>query len=251
MSLVRRYMVMNPLMTVGNFRVIPYSPYAISAFSGCFRQRSENAEKSIRRIRDGVLFVHTIEKEKTFTRHRRKSTNMFWKLLFISVLGMSSAVKQRRFIYNTQQNPFPNSPFGGGGSAGMISPLGGSGGMTGAGSGTGYTPCIPSQQTCTLQCVNGYVKGPAGCDFCLCSNRALPSVTTIGPVLIDPVDAKGTTTMSQVPYVTSQGPSAKSQTTSVDCMAAKQACASSCGDKGYLVDPSDCTFCLCKSSVMI
>ena len=67
----------------------------------------------------------------------------------------------------------------------MSSPYGGS-----SGSNTDYTPCTPSQSLCSLQCDNGYVKGPMGCDFCLC-NANSQSVTTVGPVLIDPVDSKG------------------------------------------------------------
>ncbi|XP_060073898.1 cysteine-rich motor neuron 1 protein-like [Ylistrum balloti] len=106
-----------------------------------------------------------------------------------------------------------------------------------------HNPCIPTQAHCTLPC-DVYLKGGTGCEFCMCDHaHQTKSPTTI--------EANSTT--SQVPTTTlstTQPPTSAENTTTAsrDCALATHICNAQCDGK-YLVDPNDCTFCVCKGDL--
>ncbi|XP_069103212.1 cysteine-rich motor neuron 1 protein-like [Argopecten irradians] len=104
--------------------------------------------------------------------------------------------------------------------------------------------CIPSQASCTLEC-DAYVKGGTGCEFCMCdhAHQTARPTTTIAEVT---TDTAVSTTETSTPHIpTSTG---KSTTASRDCALATKICIAQCGGK-YLVDPDDCTFCVCRNDI--
>nr|XP_022310185.1 antistasin-like [Crassostrea virginica] len=107
-------------------------------------------------------------------------------------------------------------------------------------------PCIPSQQSCPLNC-EYYVKGGNGCEFCMCdtSHHTTKAPSTAQPT--STVQKIVTSTTAAPPAVTS-GNSNVTTHDPIDCEVSKQVCNLRCkGD--YLVDPKDCTVCVCKSDV--
>ncbi|KAH3860125.1 uncharacterized protein LOC127865597 [Dreissena polymorpha] len=136
------------------------------------------------------------------------------KTLILVIAAIISANAEKRFIY----------PIGGGGGPGSF-----------GGGSTNYHPCTPQQSHCDLNCPSGYLKGPMGCDFCQCSHDHV----TPGSVLTDPTSHVTTAR-------TTAAPTAAPSTTVDICNTAHALCTNKCGAGGFLVDPDDCTFCVCK-----
>ncbi|XP_033726218.1 uncharacterized protein LOC117315908 [Pecten maximus] len=107
-----------------------------------------------------------------------------------------------------------------------------------------HNACIPSQASCTLAC-DVYVKGGTGCEFCMCdhSHQTDSPTTTIAANTTDEKVSSTETPTAELP--TSTG---KATTASRDCALATQICIAQCGGK-YLVDPNDCTFCVCRADI--
>ncbi|KAL4216794.1 hypothetical protein ACF0H5_024515 [Mactra antiquata] len=97
-------------------------------------------------------------------------------------------------------------------------------------------PCIPSQTTCDKNCNGDYVKGPQGCQYCLCGFRIPPEYkTTAAPTSAIP--------STPVPHYLDLTP------TSEACIIAKLICTHKCW-LGFISNPDDCLFCKCKSDVL-
>ncbi|XP_021359098.1 uncharacterized protein LOC110454079 [Mizuhopecten yessoensis] len=104
--------------------------------------------------------------------------------------------------------------------------------------------CIPSQASCTLSC-DVYVKGGIGCEFCMCDHaHQTNSPTTMAATT---TTAPASTTMKR-PTTELQTSTEKATTASHHCALAIQICTAQCGGK-YLVDPHDCTYCVCKAQI--
>ncbi|XP_052261406.1 uncharacterized protein LOC127865590 isoform X2 [Dreissena polymorpha] len=98
----------------------------------------------------------------------------------------------------------------------------------------GFTdPCISTQKTCSKDCLNGYVKGPGGCQYCLCMTVFMVTTTTTTPV-----PAAGHPLSTPVPHFLDLSP------TSEACIMAKVICNDKC-PSGFVSRPDDCLYCAC------
>lgn len=96
-------------------------------------------------------------------------------------------------------------------------------------------PCISSQKTCDKTCEGNYVKGPGGCQYCLCATNIAkgPRLTTTAP-------GRGKLTKnSTVPHYLDL------TATSESCIMAKVICNQKC-EHGFISHPNDCLYCSCQ-----
>ncbi|XP_052693992.1 antistasin-like [Crassostrea angulata] len=109
-------------------------------------------------------------------------------------------------------------------------------------------PCIPSQQSCPLNC-EYYVKGGTGCEFCMCDNSH--QTTTVPSTTVTPKATtvqKQATSSTAAPVTATSGKLNVTTHDPIDCELSKQVCDLRCKGE-YLVDHKDCTYCVCRSDV--
>ncbi|XP_052787009.1 uncharacterized protein LOC128222167 isoform X2 [Mya arenaria] len=99
-------------------------------------------------------------------------------------------------------------------------------------------PCIPSQKTCAQGCDGEYIKGPGGCQYCMC--------LSLVPVELRPT----TTTQAPVDELSTTVPHYLDMTdTSEACIMAKVICNGKC-HQGFISQPEDCLYCACRNDTL-
>ncbi|XP_060595105.1 uncharacterized protein LOC132749392 [Ruditapes philippinarum] len=96
-------------------------------------------------------------------------------------------------------------------------------------------PCIPSHKRCTKPCNGNYVKGPGGCQYCLCARNIPEELRTTS----SPQNSKFSVNTT-IPQYLDLSP------TSEACILAKVICNQKC-DHGFISHPDDCLFCSCQN----